>query len=74
MAGAIKGISKFCQQKKSLVKMLSELEGRDAPCTQTVEFFNGEEEILFAVLLQNSMHPKNSDRREAITDGSYMEI
>ena len=29
---------------------------------------------MFAVMLQNAMHPKNSDRTGAIKDGSYVEI
>ena len=44
------------------------------PYTDILEFFGGEKEILFAVALQNSMHPKNSDRTGAISSGTYVEI
>ena len=69
--GLIKG---FVKQRSSLVKMLGEMEGRQEPYANILEFFGGEKEILFAVLLQNAMHPKNSDRTGAIKDGSYVEI
>ena len=65
----------FIKHRAVLVKMLSEMEGRaENPYSNFFEFFGGDEEILFAVLLQNAMHPKNSDRTSAIKDGSYVEI
>ena len=65
----------FMKQRCSFIKMLSEMEGRgENPYSDLLEFFGGDEEILFAVLLQNSMHPKNSDRTSAVKDGSYIEI
>jgi hypothetical protein len=33
-----------------------------------------EPELVFAVLLQNVLHPKNSNRVEAIKGGSYKEL
>jgi hypothetical protein len=33
-----------------------------------------EPELVFAVLLQNALHPKNSNRVEAIKGGSYKEL
>jgi hypothetical protein len=33
-----------------------------------------ESELVFAVLLQNALHPKNSNRVEAIKGGSYKEL
>ena len=68
-------MNSFMKNRSSLVKMLSEMEGKaENPYSNILEFFNGDEEILFAVLLQNAMHPKNSDRTGAIKDGSYIEI
>lgn len=64
----------YVQNRSSFIKILSDLEGREAPYTDILEFFNGEQEILFATLLQNAMHPKNSDRTGAIKSGTYVEI
>ena len=33
-----------------------------------------DQEIVYAILLQNALHPKNANRVEAIKDGSYVEI
>lgn len=59
---------------KALFKMLSNLEGRAQSYSDALEFFNGQEEILFAVILQNSHHPRNSNRTDAIKAGKYVEI
>ena len=65
----------FIKHRRVLVKMLSEMEGRaENPYGNFFDFFGGDEEILFAVLLQNAQQPKNSDRTSAIKDGSYVEI
>ena len=56
------------------MKMFSEMEGRESVCSDILEFFGGEQEILFAVLIQNTLHPKNSNRTEAIKAGKYVEI
>jgi len=66
--------SKFIKNRSSFVKMLGDLEGREAPYANIMEFFGGEQEILFAVCLQNMMQPKNSDRTGAIKEGKYVEI
>jgi len=57
-----KNSATFVKNRAALIKMLSDLEGREVPYSDINEIFNGEEEVLFAVLLQNMMHPKNSDR------------
>ena len=68
-------MNSFMKNRSALAKMLSEMEGKgDNPYSNLLEFFNGDEEILFAVLLQNAMQTKNSDRTGAIKDGSYIEI
>ena len=56
------------------MKLLSDMEQREVPYSDILEFFDGEEEILFTVLLQNMMHPKNSNRSDAIQAGTYVEI
>lgn len=70
-------VENFFKSRAALIKMFSDLEGREASYksfAEILEIFNGEEEVLFAVLLQNMMHPKNSDRTGAIKDGNYIEI
>lgn len=37
-------------------------------------FIEENEVILFAILVQNALHPKNAQRKEAITKMSYREI
>ncbi len=54
--------------------MFSELEGRAALYTSTLELFGGENEVMFATIMQNTLHPKNSKRTDAIKDGKYVEI
>lgn len=56
------------------MKMLSDLEGRENVYESILEMFGGEQEILFAMLLQNMLQPKNSNRVEAIKAGKYVEI
>ena len=68
------GVEKFTQNRKAFVKMLSDLEGRQTVYESIDQFFGGEQEILFAVLLQNALHPKNSNRVDAIKEGKYIEI
>jgi len=41
---------------------------------KTVDFFGSNKEILFAVLLQNMLHPHNNNRTQAIKAGTYFEI
>lgn len=62
MSELTKSSGNFVKGRAALIKMLSDLEGREAPYSDILEIFHGEEEVLFAVLVQNMMHPKNSDR------------
>ena len=64
----------FVQKRPAIMKMLGEMEGREAVYSDILEFFGGEPEILFAVMLQNSIQPKNSNRTDAIKAGKYVEI
>lgn len=38
------------------------------------DLFGVDEELVFAIIFQNVMHPKNAKRREAITSGEYVEL
>ena len=66
-------VKDFTSKRPGLMKLLSDMEQREVPYSDLLEFF-GEEEILFAVMLQNKMHPKNSHRSDAIKAGTYVEI
>ena len=54
--------------------MLSDLINLDEPVSDILEFFESQEDILFAVVLQNMLHPNNSNRTEAIKNKKYIEI
>lgn len=38
------------------------------------KLLGGDSEVIFAVCLQNALHPKNNNRTEAIKNGTYKEI
>ena len=69
-----KSIGTFVEKRAALMKMLADLAGREAPYANSLDFFGGEPEVQFAVLLQNCLQPKNSNRTEAIKAGIYVEI
>ena len=54
--------------------MLCDLEGRDGMYESIVEIFFNDKQILFALLVQNLLQPKNSNRVDAIKAGKYVEI
>lgn len=60
------------KERTALIKMLSDLMERE--CASVLDVFNGEQEIIFAILLQNLQHPHNNNRREAIKTGKYVDI
>ena len=66
--------SKVFNKRKALYRMLSDLESRVEPYTEVLEFFKGEAEILFAVVLQNFLQRKNRNRTDAIKENKYVEI
>lgn len=35
---------------------------------------NGDKVVILAMLIQNALHPKNSQRSEAVEAGTYVEI
>ena len=43
-------VSKFVKNRAGVCKLLADMEGR-VPYEETVDFFGGEPEVLFAVLL-----------------------
>ena len=73
MGELVNGAKGF-NKRKAILKMFGELMGRDQPLEDILELFGGEDEVLFAVLLQNMLHPKNSNRTDAIKAGKYQEI
>ena len=54
--------------------MFTDLAEPDRPIKDVLDVFDGQEEALFATLLQNMMHPKNHNRTEAIKAHNYIEI
>lgn len=38
------------------------------------KLIGGDSEVIFAVILQNALHPKNNNRTEAIKSGTYQSI
>ena len=68
------GVNNFNKHKKALMRTLGSLEGAAAPVESLMAYFNNDEEIALAVMIQNCMHPKNSNRVDAVKNGTYMEI
>ena len=56
------------------MRALSSLEGDETQVNSLFTYFNNDEEIALAVIIQNQMHPKNSNRTDAIKNGAYVEI
>lgn len=46
-----KSVNGFVEKRASLMKILADLEGREAPYANSLDFFGGEPEVQFAVLL-----------------------
>ena len=64
----------FNQHQIYLMRLLSQLEGREQPYEELLDFFDGNSDYLFAVLLQNEMHPQNKQRVQAVKQDQYKEI
>lgn len=71
LKAAIKMFSKFYG---SLMQVMSELEGRVHPYTGLLDFFENDRVIELALILQNTAHPKNHHRTEAIKNKEYIEL
>jgi len=56
---------------KSLLSMFSRLLKKDAELKEVMKVFGNEMEIMIAIMTQNSLHPQNSQRTDAIKEGSY---
>ena len=67
-------MSQFNKTKKALMRTLANLEGQAIPAESLMYYFNNDEEVALAVFVQNIMHPKNSNRVEAVKSGTYVEI
>lgn len=57
-----------------MIYILSQLEGRKVPHKGLLQIYENNQEIALAVLMQNCIHPKNSQRVQAVKDGTYVEI
>ena len=72
MGELVNGAKNF-NKRKAILKLFGDLMGT-GPVQDIVELFDGQDEVLFAVILQNMMHPRNSNRTDAIKAGKYVEI
>ena len=68
------GIKSFNKHNQCFMYALSKLENKVTPSSSLLEYFNNDEEIALAVMIQNCMHPKNSNRSDAVKKGTYVEI
>ena len=68
------GAGNFNKHKKVLLDALNKLEGKQQPAKSFEGFFGDNDEVVFAVLIQNCLQPKNSNRVDAIKSGSYVQI
>ena len=68
------GCAAFNKHQTSLMHIMSKLEGKEESHKGLLELFENNSEIALAILLQNCMHPKNSQRVEAIKGDTYKEI
>lgn len=66
----------FVGRQKVLVTIANDLKISDVEFTDfiTMPLINGDREICSAIILQNLLHPKNSNRRDAIDTHSYIAI
>lgn len=64
--GALNKQDQFMECMRSVLKS-------DTPINCN-HLFGADEELVFAIILQNVMHPKNAKRREAIASGDYLEL
>ena len=68
------GDGSFKRLNKLLLDILAKIEGRENAYKGLVEIFGGSKEMTFAMIIQNCMHPKNSQRTDSIKNGTYAEI
>jgi len=69
-----KATNVFIKYNETLMHVLSQLEKRAKPYTCLLDFVEGDKVILLALICQNSSHPKNHHRTEAIQNKSYIEL
>jgi len=67
------GVDSACSNKNkqiiNLLTVLSQVEGK--ALSNVLDVFGNDEEILLAVIIQNSMAKQNRERTQAIKDGNY---
>lgn len=54
--------------------MLSKLEGKGMSHKGLLEIYDNNPEMVLAIIIQNCLHPKTSQRFDAIKNGTYTEI
>lgn len=69
-----KGSSSFNKRSPYFLLLANELLAPAHPFTKPLDFLQGEPEHEFAIYFQNSLHPKNSQRRDAIAQKKYVEL
>ena len=69
-------VKQFDKRQASLLTMFSRIEGRAQPYESVMELpkIDNDNVILFAILVQNAMHPKNSQRVDAVAKEEYVDI
>lgn len=68
------GVASFKKKHHQLIDVLAKLEGREKKYGGLIEIFGDSKEMTLAIILQNCMHPKNSQRTDSIKNGTYVEI
>lgn len=65
----------FDKYQQSLLGMFSQITEVEKPYKSIMQLPMMDDQVtLFAILVQNALHPKNKQRTEAITSGTYCEI
>ena len=70
----MKQIKSFDKYQSIFLKVLSTLEQKEQPYTSVRDIFYSNPEFYFAISLQNQLHPKNSQRVQAVQNGTYTQI
>ena len=68
------GVASFKKKHHQLLAILAKLEGKEDKYSGLIDVFGGSKETALAIILQNCMHPKNSQRTDSIKNGTYVEI
>lgn len=66
----------FDKRQKTLLSMFSALQNAEKEYNSIIELpmIDNDPVVLFAIIVQNAMHPKNSQRVDAVAQDNYVEI